>query len=210
MKKFFLILITIIISVSIILIGAGCKTSASMAPVVPEFIGGDFELSLPENWEGGTKEELDSIIEKLEEADLTQLADTVKKNKFYLVYFGYDAEMVAQKEDVDIFTITGESRVVLSLEEYMDLAYESAAEQYEKAEYRFDIVEQEIVEIGDNEEVGRTIFEQTVESKEVKVAQYIIKDGSDYWILTFSTDLERFDENLQDFDAAVETFKILD
>ena len=210
MKKFFLILITIIISVSIILIGAGCKTSASMAPVVPEFIGGDFELSLPENWEGGTKEELDSIIEKLEEADLTQLADTVKKNKFYLVYFGYDAEMVAQKEDVDIFTITGESRVVLSLEEYMDLAYESAAEQYEKAEYRFDIVEQEIVEIGDNKEVGRTIFEQTVESKEVKVAQYIIKDGSDYWILTFSTDLEQFDENLQDFDAAVETFKILD
>ena len=210
MKKYFLILITIIITVSMGLIGAGCKTSASMAPVVPEFIGGDFEFTLPENWEGGTKEELDSVIEKLEDADLTELADIVKENKFYLVFFGYDAEMIAQKEDVDIFTITGESRVVLSLEEYMDLTYESVAEQYEKAEYRFDIVEQEIIEIGDNEEVGRTIFEQTVESKEVKVAQYIIKDGSDYWILTFSTDLERFDENLQDFDAAVETFKILD
>lgn len=209
MKKFFLILITIIITVSMGLIGAGCKTPVAQ-PTVPEFNVGDFEISLPEKWEGSKKEELDTVIDNLNESGQSQLADAVEGMKDYLVFFGYDAEMIAQKEDVDIFTITGESRVVLSLEEYMDLTYESAAEQYEKAEYRFDIVEQEIVEIGDNEEVGRTIFEQTVESKEVKVAQYIIKDRSDCWILTFSTDLEQFDENLQDFDAAVETFKILD
>jgi len=209
MKRIFLISITIIITVSMVLIGAGCKIPAAQ-PTVPEFNVGDFEISLPEKWEGSKKEELDTVIDNLNESGQSQLADAVEGIKDYLVFFGYDAEMIAQKEDVDIFTITGESRVVLSLEEYMDLTYESAAEQYEKAEYRFDIVEQEIVEIGDNEEVGRTIFEQTVESKEVKVAQYIIKDGSDFWILTFSTDLEQFDENLQDFDATIETFKILD
>ncbi len=209
MKRIFLISITIIITVSMVLIGAGCKIPAAQ-PTVPEFNVGDFEISLPEKWEGSKKEELDTVIDNLNESGQSQLANAVEGIKDYLVFFGYDAEMIAQKEDVDIFTITGESRVVLSLEEYMDLTYESAAEQYEKAEYRFDIVEQEIVEIGDNEEVGRTIFEQTVESKEVKVAQYIIKDGSDFWILTFSTDLEQFDENLQDFDATIETFKILD
>jgi len=209
MKRIFLISITIIITVSMVLIGAGCKIPAAQ-PTVPEFNVGDFEISLPEKWEGSKKEELDTVIDNLNESGQSQLANAVEGMKDYLVFFGYDAEMIAQKEDVDIFTITGESRVVLSLEEYMDLTYESAAEQYEKAEYRFDIVEQEIVEIGDNEEVGRTIFEQTVESKEVKVAQYIIKDGSDFWILTFSTDLEQFDENLQDFDATIETFKILD
>ena len=209
MKKFFLILITIIISVSMILIGAGCKTPA-VQPTAPEFNVGDFEISLPENWEGSKKEELDTVIDNLNEAGQSQLADAVEGMRDYLVFFGYDIEMIAQKDAVNIFTITGESRVLLSLEEYMDLTYESAAEQYEKAGYTFDIIEQEIVALGDNEEVGRTIFEQTVESKEVKVAQYIVKDGSDCWILTFSTDLEQFDENLQDFDAAVETFKILD
>jgi len=209
MKKFFLILITIIISVSMILIGAGCKTPAAQ-PAVPEFNVGDFEISLPENWEGSKKEELDTVINNLNEAGKSQLADAVEGMRDYLVFFGYDTEMIAEKDDVNIFTITGESKVVLSLEEYMDITYKSAAEQYEKAGYTFDIIEQEIVTLGDNEEVGRTIFEQTVESKEVKVAQYIIKDGSDCWILTFSTDLEQFDENLQDFDEAIETFKILD
>ncbi len=209
MKKYFLILITIIMSVSMILIGAGCKTPAAQ-PAVPEFNVGDFEISLPENWEGSKKEELDTVINNLNEAGKSQLADAVEGMRDYLVFFGYDTEMIAQKDDVNIFTITGESRVLLSLEEYMDLTYKSAAEQYEKAGYKFDIIEQEIVALGDNEEVGRTIFEQTVESKEVNVAQYIIKDGSDCWILTFSTGLEQFDENLQDFDAAVGTFKILD
>jgi hypothetical protein len=209
MKKFFLILITIIISVSMILVGVGCKTPAAQ-PTVPEFNVGDFEISLPENWEGSKKEELDTVIDNLNEAGQSQLADAVEGMRDYLVFFGYDAEMIAEKDNISIFTITGESKVVLSLQEYMDLSYESAAEQYEKAGYTLDIVEQEIVPLGDNEEVGRTIFEQTVESKEVKVAQYIIKDGSDCWVLTFSTDLEQFDENLQDFDEAIETFKILD
>jgi len=192
-----------------ILIGAGCKTTAAQ-PAVPEFNVGDFEISLPENWEGSKKEELDSVIESLNEAGQSQLADGVEDMKDYLVFFGYDTEMIEQNDTVNIFTITGESKVVLSLKEYMDLQYESAAEQYEKAGYIFDIVEQEIVAIGDNKEVGRTIFEQTVESKEIKVAQYIVKDGSDCWVLTFSIDPEQFDENLQDFDETIETFKILD
>ncbi|HEY4662739.1 MAG TPA: hypothetical protein VIH07_03570 [Candidatus Humimicrobiaceae bacterium] len=208
MKKFFLISMTIIISVSMVLIGAGCKTAAQ--PTVPEFNGGDFEITLPENWEGAKKEELDSVIENLNKAGLSKLADVVDANRDYLVFFGYDAEVIEENGNVNIFTITGESKVVLSLQEYMDISYESVAEQYEKAKYTFNIVEQEIVALGDNEEVGRTIFEQTVESNETKVAQYIIKNGSDFWILTFSTDLEQFDENLQDFDAAIETFKILD
>ncbi|MDD5622756.1 MAG: hypothetical protein PHQ09_06335 [Actinomycetota bacterium] len=210
MKRIFLITIAIIITVSMVLIGAGCKTSASTAPVVPEFIGEDFELTLPENWEGGTKEELDSVIEKLEDADLTELADTVEENKFYLVYFGYDAEMVAQGSNKSIFTIVGESKIVSSLEEYMDISYESLKEQYEKAGYPFDIVEQEVVALGDNKEVGRTIFKYIVEDYETKVAQYIIKNGSDVWILTFSSDMEQFDEQIQDFDKTIETFKILD
>jgi len=210
MKKVFLILITIIISVLMILIGVGCKTATSVQPVVPEFIGGDFELSLPEKWEGGTKEELDSVIEKLEEVDQTQLADIVEANKFFLVFFGYDTEMAALGGDVNVFTITGESKVFLSLEDYMDLSYENVVEKYEEAGYIFNIVEQEIVMLGDNEEVGRIVFEQTIEDNETKVAQYIIKQESDFWILTFTVNMEQFDDNIQDFDKAIETFKILE
>lgn len=210
MKRIFLITIAIIITVSMILIGTGCKTAATTAPVVPEFIGEDFELTLPENWEGAVKEELDSVIDKLEEAGLTELAEAVEGNKKYLVYFGYDTEMAAQGSDQNNFTIAGESKIVISLEEYMDISYESLKEQYEKAGHSFDIVKQEIVTLGDNEEVGRTIFEYAVEDYEAKVAQYIIKNVSDVWVLTFSMKVEQFDEHINDFDKSIESFKILD
>ncbi|GAG99040.1 unnamed protein product, partial [marine sediment metagenome] len=33
---------------------------------------------------------------------------------------------------------------------------------------------------------------------------------SDFWVLTFTTGLEDFDQNIQTFDNTVETFKIIE
>ena len=208
MKRFLLIAVVIIIVLSIGLTGVGCSTMATAQPVKIEFIGSDFELSLPEKWEGANKEELDSVIEKLREADQGQLADNVEANKFYLLFFGYDSEAAALDGDMSRFTITGETEDFLSIDEYMELTYTSIAEFYEEAEYAFDIIEQDIVPLGNYEEVGRIIFEQTVEGVKTKVVQYIIKHESDFWILTFTAEPEQFDLNIEDFDKTIETFKI--
>jgi hypothetical protein len=210
MKKFFLISTVIIITLSVVLIGVSCKTTAAVQPTIVEFIGSDFELSLPEKWEGGNKEELDSVVEKLKDAGQTELADKVEANKINLLFFGYDTEMAALGDKVDNFTITGEPEAFLSLDEYMDLSYKNIEEVYEEAGYTFNIIEEDVVPIGNYEEVGRTIFEQKVEGVKTKVAQYIIKNGSDFWVLTFTAGVEQFDQDMQAFDETIETFKIIE
>ncbi len=208
MKRFLLIAVIIITVLSTGLTGVGCSTMATTQPVKIEFMGSDFEISLPEKWEGANKEELDSVIEKLKEADQEQLADEVEENKFYLLFYGYNLEAAEPDSNISTFAITGEPEDFLSIDEYMELTYTSIAELYEEAEYTFDIVEQDIVPLGNYEEVGRIIFEQTVEGVKTKVVQYIIKHESDFWVLTFTAEPERFDLNIENFDKTIETFKI--
>ena len=211
MKRFLLILIVIIITLSIILVGVGCTTTAAVQTTKAEFVGSDFKLSLPEKWEGGRKGELDPIIENLKEMDQEQLADKVEANLSTFLFWGYDSEVAASGGNVSTFNITGDSSsTFLSIDEYMDLSYKNVEKVYEEAGYSFNIIEQNVVPLGNYEEVGRTIFEQTVESVETKVAQYIIKHGSDFWVLTFTAELEQFDQNIQNFDKTIETFKIIE
>ncbi|MBE3092358.1 MAG: hypothetical protein IMZ51_01670 [Chloroflexi bacterium] len=211
MKRFLLILIVIIITSSMVLVGVGCTTAAAAQPTIAEFIGSDFELSLPEGWEGGRKDELDPIIENLKKMGQEQLAEQVEASLSTFLFWGYDTEAAASGGNISTFNITGDSSAAfLSLNEYMDLSYKNVAESYEKAGYTFNIIKEDVVPIGNYEEVGRTIFEQTVKSVETKMAQYIIKNGSDFWVLTFIAMVEQFDQDIQTFDKTIETFKIIE
>jgi len=211
MKRFLLILIVIIITLSMVLVGVGCTTIAAAQPTKAEFIGSDFELSLPEGWEGGRKDEIDPIIENLKEMGQEQLAEQVEASLSTFLFWGYDTETAASGGNVSTFNITGDSSAAfLSLNEYMDLSYKNVKEVYEEAGYTFNIIKEDVVSIGNYEEVGRKIFEQKVESVEIKWAQYIIKNGSDFWVLTFTAGVEQFDQDIQAFDKTIETFKIIE
>ncbi|MEA2016624.1 MAG: hypothetical protein U9O59_08015 [Actinomycetota bacterium] len=210
MKKFFLILTAMALLVLVSLAITGCKTAVGLGPELVEFMGSEFEITLPDNWEGGTKEELDSVAEDLEDLGQDELAEDVIENKVYLLFFGYDSEAAAEGGDISNLTITGETAGFLSIEEYMDLTYTDLAEKYKEAEYEFNIIEQDIVSIGNYEEVGRTLTRQEVNGAEVGTAQYIIKNESDFWVLTFTAGQEEFNENIEAFDEVFKTFKIKD
>ena len=211
MRKFLLALIVIIITSSMVLVGVGCTMTAAAQSAKAEFVGSDFELSLPEGWEGGRKDELDPIIKNLKEMGHDQLAEQVEASLSTFLFWGYDTETADPGGNVSTFNITGDSSsAFLSLDEYMDLSYKNVAEVYEEAGYTFNIIKEDVVPIGNYEEVGRTIFEQTVERVETKWAQYIIKNGSDFWVLTFTAAVEQFDQDVQAFDKTIETFKIIE
>jgi len=209
MKKFFLILTLVIFVIPVALAVSGCKSGQEeMQPAVVEFIGGDFDLSLPESWEGGTKEELDSVVDDLEDMGLDELAANIEANKVYLLFFGYDSVAASEGSSISNLTITGETVPFLSLEKYMDMTYTDIAEKYEEAEYAFEIVEQDVVSLGNYDEVGRTVAEQEVGGKELKLVQYIIKNGQDFWVLTFTAAKDEFDKKIEIFDETFGTFKI--
>jgi len=144
MKKFFLISTTIIILSVTILTAGGCSTNAAVTYVAAEFIGSDFELVLPEKWEGGTKKELDSVAEDLKEAGRAEIADKVVASKKDLLFFGYDTEDVISNDVISTLTICGEPSGSISLEEYIEISYKNIASSYEEAGYDFKIIEKEV------------------------------------------------------------------
>ncbi|MDD3628497.1 MAG: hypothetical protein PHN81_01805 [Actinomycetota bacterium] len=210
MKKFFLISTTIIILSVTILTAGGCSTNAAVTYVAAEFIGSDFELALPEKWEGGTKKELDSVAEDLKEAGRAEIADKVVASKKDLLFFGYDTEDVISNDVISTLTICGEPSGSISLEEYIEISYKNMASSYEEAGYDFKIIEKDIVPLGNYNETGRFIIEQTVDGIKTKVVQYIVKHKNDFWVLTFTAEPGKFDENIEKFDETFESFKIID
>jgi hypothetical protein len=210
MKKIFLISVAIIILLAIVVTAGSCNQSAIVTPVAAEFTGSDFELTLPEKWNGGTKNELDSVADDLKKVGRTEIADEIVASKKELLFFGYDTEDVAGSGIISKLTICGEPSGSLSLEEYMEISYGKIASSYEEAGYDFKIVEKDIVTLGNYDETGRVIMEQTVDGIKTKVIQYIVKHKNDFWILTFTADPEKFDENIEIFDDTFKSFKILD
>ena len=216
MKRFLLLSLVIILAASMILTGVSCgKTTSADGTTqgqIPEgwnkYTGSTSELYLPGNWKGGGKEEFDSLIENIKQAGQTQLASQLESVKSYLIFYAYDTETADSAEGFTNFNIVSESAPSYSLDEYMDLSYKNAADAYKQAGYEFSIIEQKVISLGNNKEVGKTIVEQTIAGVKSRAAQYMIKHDSDFWILTFSTEPAKFDQNIQTFDKIVGTFTI--
>ena len=62
--------------------------------------------------------------------------------------------------------------------------------------------------MGSCDQVARTITSQELLGNNLRMAQYIIKDGTLYWIMTFSAIQKDFDANIANFDRAIQTTAI--
>lgn len=210
MKRYLLALLIFLLAVSIVSAGAGCGGGTAQRTVeIPAgwklFDSNEFELYLPEQWEGGTEEELQGVIAALREEGQTELASQVEAARSYLLFWGYDSETTSSEALTNI-NIGSESASFTTLNQYMDLGYDQMEEQYEQMGYSFSILEQDVVSLGSNKEVGRTVVSEEVMGFEVRVVQYVIKSGSVFWIITFTTSPEEFNQYIQTFDKAVEVF----
>jgi hypothetical protein len=210
MKRYLLALLIFLLAVSMVTAGAGCGGGAAQRTVeIPAgwklFDSDEFELYLPEQWEGGTEEGLQDVIAVLKEKGQTALASQVEASISYLSFWGYDSE-TTESEALTNVNIASESASFTTLDRYMELGYDQMSEQYEQMGYKFNILEQDVVSLGSYKEVGRTIVSEEVMNFEVRMVQYVIKSGSIFWIITFTTSPEEFDQYIQTFDKAVETF----
>jgi hypothetical protein len=172
-----------------------------------QFTGSGFELYLPEKWDGSSRELLNSKIKALKDAGQNQLASQIEASLPYVLFFAYDTETVAS-ETVTNINIVIEPNNYASLEEYMDANYEAVAKIFKESGYSFNIVEQDIVPLGNYEEVGRTIIDETAVGVKMRVAQYAINPASDVWTITCTAGSDDFESNIQTFDKIAETFKI--
>jgi hypothetical protein len=211
MKKFFygcLILLSIFF---IVLILSGCNIAASTgksqeAIEIPDgwiqLKTDDLSIYLPDSWEGGNAQEFASIINTQFEITSTEAANP--DNKPLLVFWAYDTTS-ASEESVTTFNVLKVTSDISSLKDYMDKSYKNIEAASKELDSNYKVLKQQILKMASYNEVARTITSQEILGSNLRMAQYIIKDDTIYWIMTFSIDQKDFDANIDNFDMAIQT-----
>ena len=216
MKKSFygcLILLTVL---SIFIILKGCnlvniksseksQTSIDMPDWWINLKADDFSIYLPDSWEGGGAQELASIIAT--QLQITPTETTNSDNKSLFVFWAYDT--ASSSEDVLVtFNVVRVTSDISSLKDYMDKSYKNIETASKELDSNYMAVEQQILKMGSYDQVARTITSQELLGSNLSMAQYIVKDGTLYWIMTFSAAQKDFDANIDNFDRAIQTTAI--
>jgi len=211
MKKFFYGCLILSIILSIVLIFSGCKPVASTekSGAVIEIPDGwkqlktdDFSISLPDSWKGGNAQELASIIN-------TQLGTiptetTNPDNSPLLVFWAYDANSFS--EDIPVtFNVVRVTSDISSLKDYMDKSFKNIEAASKEFDNNYVLMDQQILKMGSYDQVARTITSQEFLGNNLSMAQYIIKDGTLFWVMTFSAAQKDFNANIDNFDRAIQT-----
>jgi hypothetical protein len=210
MKKVFyscLILLTIL---SVVLILSGCNLGKSTeksqtAIEIPEgwiqLKTDDFSIYLPDSWGGGSAQELATIIGT--QLQITPTETVNSDNKTLLVFWAYD--IASSEETLATFSVLRVTSDISSLKDYMDKSYKNIEAASKELDSNYKAVEQQILKMGSYDQVARTIISQELLGNNLSMAQYIIKDGTIYWIMTFSAAQKDFNANIANFDKAIQT-----
>jgi len=211
MKKVFYgcLILSAILSVVLILSGCNLATSTEESQAAIEIPDGwiqlkedDFSIYLPDGWEGGSAQELASIINTQLQTTPTETANP--DNKSLLVFYAYDSKSTSEYVSTNLNVLRAKSELI-ALKDYMDKSYQNMNEVSEKTGYKFEIIDQKIQKMGNYSQVARTITSQELSGNNIKMAQYIIKDNDTYWVLTFSANEKDFDDYIDTFDKAIQT-----
>ena len=124
-----------------------------------------------------------------------------------LVFWAYDT--AASSEDIPVtFNVLRVTSDISSLKDYMDKSYKNLEAASKELDSNYKAVEQQILKMGSYDQVARTITSQELFGSNLMMAQYIIKDGTIYWIMTFSAAQKDFDANIDVYDRAIQTTDI--
>jgi hypothetical protein len=153
-----------------------------------------FEIWLPDNYLGGTNQNLDEATKEIAELgpDFARMTEAIKLNKASLVAFAIDP----RKNDRGIITnmvVTQETiSGNFSIEEYVDSVLENLSDQYQ-------VTQREILPSA-RYSTEAVIFKWTnPQTGEITQIMYAMKNGGSYWQITFSTASSEFQERLPVF-----------
>ncbi len=165
------------------------------------FEGGGVQISLPDNYEGGSVDEMDDIVQKMESMapEYSAIAEAMAASPDLFTLWAYDPEISSGGFMTNVIVLKEPIPSGITLESYIQ-----AASNLLPPEMR--IVEQEIVSL-DKYEAARWIMETTMMGTTVKQVAYAIKDDKTMYTVTFSTGSNEFNKRLPDFEKSIESFR---
>jgi len=193
---------------------SGCKPADTPASTPTtslvgwkKFEGGGVKLYLPDGWEGAGGEMLDVLIAECKEIpDRTQIAAFLEASRDSFNFWAFDARSLAAMRGVTNVCI-GKNITPMPLDQYLDVVTEQSVRLFESAGGNFSVVEREVGPLGNYREVGYLVIDQALQV-EMKAVQYIVKQGTSFWTVCFTTPADEFEEYRPIFSKAFETFEI--
>jgi hypothetical protein len=164
---------------------------------------GDFEVWLPENYIGGTKNDLDIITQEIAELGpgYANMAEIIKANKGRISAFAVDKD----KGDLGFITNVVLTQEVISenitIENYVDSIVERLPEQYK-------VVSKNTLP-STTYPTGLLVMESSVpQLGALSQATYALKNGGAFWQITFTSHSTEFKERLPVFEQIVRSIRV--
>jgi len=205
--------IFLIVTIGTLLVACSSSQQPTATPLPPTatpvptvvITGKGVTITLPDSYIGGSQEDVDMLIERLNEmgGSYAEAAKTLKDNpEMYLIY-AYDTKMGSTGALTNVNVATMQLPSGITLESQM----QSVIDAYENAGFT-DIEKQACVH--DENECIELRAAQTVNGIKIQVLQYFVKKGVDAYLVTFGTEISEFPERYPEFSQAFNTFQILE
>ena len=198
------IIVAIVIAVAAFAVAYFITSGGEEVPVEAgwnTFEGGGVQISLPDNYEGGSAEEMDEIVKKMESLgpEYSAMADMMAANPDLFLLWAYDPVISTGGLVSNVIVLEEPVLSGITLESYVE-----AASNLLPPEMR--VVEQDIVSL-DKYEAARWVLDTTMMGATIKQVVYAIKGDSTMYTVTFSTSSNEFNKRLPDFEKSIESFR---
>lgn len=193
----------------------GCKrpetSQQTSSPFVPtqtttiagwkKFEGRGAQLQLPDSYKGGDlNQNLDVVVQKLESLGpyYQQIAQTLKQNPSAFVIWAFDSKVGKSGVLSNVGIATEPVGATVTTDIYLDTLTKQLPTE-------FRVVERKQVAL-DRYQAGQIVTEVAISGVTAKQIIYMIKQGSNMWIVAFSTSAEEFEQRLPAFQQSINTF----
>lgn len=163
--------------------------------------GGGVKLSLPDNYEVGSGDEMDSMVKSMKSlgSDYEAMAEMVAANPEMFRMWAYDPEVGNDGFMTNVTVVAEPIPSGITLESYIRAATSMLPEEMR-------IVEQDVMPVGEYE-AARWVMETTMMGSTIKQLSYAMKGDKEMYIVTFTTSLNDFNKLLPDFEKSIESFR---
>ncbi len=180
-------------------------TQTTTIPGWKKFEGRGAQLQLPESYNGGDlSQNLDLVVQKLESLGpyYQQVAQSLKQNPSAFVLWAFDSKVSKSGVLSNVALATEPVGSTVTTDTYLDILTKQLPSEYR-------VVERKQVTLH-RYQAGQIVTEVTISGVTAKQIMYTIKQGSNIWIVVFSTTAEEFEQRLPSFQQSINTFSVSD
>lgn len=177
------------------------STAATTQAGLKKIEGNGVELSVPADFEGGNpSKDLDAIAQKLRPIDpkYEQKINELKENPSDYALLAFDPQSAKSGLPTNIAVTKRQARAKISVEDALSQATKQLPKWYE-------ILEQKVVPLNQYQ-AGRIVAQAAIPNLAVKQLFYIIKNGDNFWVVTYTSKADNFDQLLPTFEQSARTF----